>query len=78
MTLKRKAHSSPNICNTSPFQYLHQLGVLDLLPALLGTVTVPPAVVDELSVGRKNGVSLPDLSRLHWITVVDPVSAAAA
>jgi predicted nucleic acid-binding protein len=32
----------PNvICNTSPLQYLHQIGHLDLLPQLAGSVIVP-------------------------------------
>jgi predicted nucleic acid-binding protein len=36
------------ICNTSPLQYLHQLGWLEILPALTGRVIIPPAVADEL------------------------------
>ena len=50
------------ICNTSPLQYLHQLEELRLLPALVGKVIVPPAVVAELTVGRELGVSLPELT----------------
>jgi len=53
------------ICNTSPIQYLHQLGLLDLLPKLVKRVTVPPAVVEELAEGRAAGINLPDLR--HWI-----------
>ena len=30
------------ICNTSPIQYLHQLQLLRILPALAGRVIVPP------------------------------------
>ena len=37
------------ICDTSPLQYLHQLGRLDVLRRLVGRVVVPPAVVDELA-----------------------------
>ncbi len=33
------------ISNTSPLQYLHQAGLLDLLPRLFGRVIVPQAVV---------------------------------
>jgi len=44
------------ICNTSPLQYLHQLGLLHVLPALAGQVVVPPAVVDELAEGERNEV----------------------
>jgi hypothetical protein len=31
------------ICNTSPLQYLHQLGWLEILPVLTGRVVIPPA-----------------------------------
>lgn len=64
-------------CNTSPFQYLHQLGVLHLLPKLAGSVCIPPAVVEELAAGRKAGVDLPDPAQLDWVRVCRPVSAAA-
>lgn len=65
------------ICNTSPLQYLHQLGVLDILPKLVTTVTVPPAVQEELTAGRKLGLDLPDLQSLDWITVRRPSSSVA-
>jgi predicted nucleic acid-binding protein len=65
------------ICNTSPLQYLHQLGVLDVLPKLVTTVTVPPAVEDELAAGRKLGLHLPDLKNLDWIAVRRPLSSVA-
>jgi predicted nucleic acid-binding protein len=52
------------ICNTSPFQYLHQIGQLHILHALAGKIIVPPAVVEELAVGRVAGVDLPDLAQL--------------
>lgn len=58
-------------------QYLHQLGLLRLLPSLVERVTVPPAVVEELAVGRAMGINLPDLDALDWITIRRPVSAAA-
>jgi uncharacterized protein len=65
------------ISNTSPLQYLHQLGVLDVLRKLVTTVTVPPAVEDELTAGRKLGLNLPDLNSLDWIIVRRPSSSAA-
>jgi len=40
--------------------YLHQLDLLNLLPALVGSVTVPPAVVEELSEGQRLGINLPN------------------
>ena len=65
------------ICNTSPLQYLHQLGLLELLPSLAGSVTVPPAVGAELAAGRALGIDLPIIERLAWVIVRGPKSAAA-
>jgi predicted nucleic acid-binding protein len=64
-------------CDTSPLQYLHQLELLHVLPALTEGVIVPPAVVDELATGRALGVNLPDVAELDWISVRHPLSAAA-
>jgi uncharacterized protein len=57
------------ICNTSPLQYLHQIGVLEILPAIYGRILVPRAVVDEIGKGREAGVNLPDLATLNWIEI---------
>jgi predicted nucleic acid-binding protein len=65
------------VCDTSPLQYLYQIGMLDLLPHLTGKVIVPPTVVDEIAVGHTLGVMLPDLSTLEWIEVRHPVSEKA-
>lgn len=65
------------ICNTSPIQYLHQLELLHILPALTGGVIVPSAVEHELAVGRNLGVNLPDPKGLDWVTVRQPISAPA-
>lgn len=65
------------ICDTSPLQYLYQLGLLDILPALAEQVYVPPAVVEELAAGRDAGVSLPDPTELKWTTVRRPASEVA-
>ena len=62
------------ICNTSPLQYLYQIGRLDLLPRLVGRVIVPMAVVDELAVGRAAGLGLPDPAALDWVCIQHPVS----
>ncbi len=66
------------ICNTSPIQYLHQLGLLRILPALAGRVIVPPAVINELGEGRSLGMNLPDLAGLGWIEIRRPLSQRAA
>lgn len=63
------------VCNTSPIQYLHQLKLLDILPALADPVLVPPAVVAEIEVGRQRGVEVPDLASLAWVTVCPPAGA---
>lgn len=63
------------ICNTSPLQYLHQLGLLHLLSDLAGRIIVPSAVISELSAGRAQGVDLPIPEKLEWITIRAPVSA---
>jgi predicted nucleic acid-binding protein len=65
------------ISNTSPLQYLHQLGVLDILPKLVTTITVPSAVQDELSAGLPSGLNLPEIQYLDWITVRRPSSSVA-
>lgn len=43
------------ICDTSPLQYLHQIGLLYLLPSLFGTIQVPLAVAAEMGEGRRRG-----------------------
>lgn len=64
------------VCNTSPLQYLHQVGYLDLLPRLAGRIIIPPAVVDELREGRKAGIDLPQVSSLQWLEIRPPGSMA--
>jgi predicted nucleic acid-binding protein len=62
------------IVNTSPLQYLHQVGQLDLLSKLFGRIIVPETVVAELAAGRRLGVSLPEPSALEWIDCCSPAS----
>ena len=64
------------ICNTSPLQYLHQLRLLHLLPALAGTVIIPSAVAEELVAGQKLGIDVPEVDQLEWLTIRQPMSAA--
>jgi uncharacterized protein len=65
------------ICNTSPLQYLHQLELLHILPALTGGVIVPESVADELGEGISKGWNVPNLQNLSWITIRRPISAPA-
>jgi predicted nucleic acid-binding protein len=60
------------ICDTSPIQYLHQIGLLHLLAEFYARTIAPPAVVDELERGRVIGVDLPDLRALSWVTILAP------
>lgn len=65
------------ICDTSPIQYLYQAGLLDILPKLAQKIWVPPAVIEEISIGRKHNILLPDPNSLEWITIKRPVSELA-
>ena len=65
------------MCDTSAIQYLYQLELLHILPALADHVVVPPSVVEELEEGRASGVRLPDLTALDWVAVRRPASEAA-
>src|SRR3989442_13467197 len=65
------------IVNTSPLQYRHQTGLLHILPPLSRAVVVPPGVVDELQVGRKHGIDVPDLTAATWIEIRQPASTVA-
>lgn len=65
------------VCDTSPLQYLYRLDLLDLLPALAARIFVPPAVQEELSVGRSLGFNVPVVENLSWVTVRQPVSRQA-
>lgn len=65
------------ICNTSPLQYLHQLELLHILPSLVQRVTIPPAVVEELSEGRTRGYNIPDPTDLDWVVIQVPASTPA-
>lgn len=65
------------ICNTSPFQYLHQINQLHLLPALCDKIIIPPAVLNEIETGRLAAVNLPDLSQLDWLILRTPAGQSA-
>ena len=66
------------ICNTSPLQYLHQIGQISILPALAGSIIVPPAVLAELDAGIAKGLDLPQPENLKWVKIRVPISATAA
>ena len=57
------------VCNTTPLQYLHQIGCLHLLSDLYQPLIVPQAVVDELRQSELRGVDVPSLGALPWVNV---------
>ena len=57
------------IVNTSPLLYLHQVGYLELLQKLYGEVFTPPAVIEELAVGKNQGINVPDIHAIEWIYI---------
>lgn len=64
------------VSNTSPLLYLHQLGRIDLLPALYAQVLVPASVVEELAAGRAAGYDAPNVADLPWARVVSSPTLA--
>lgn len=64
------------IADTSPIQYLYQINQLTLLPTLYQQIKIPQAVADELAQGITQGVSLPDVASLSWITLCSIPSSA--
>jgi predicted nucleic acid-binding protein len=66
------------ICNTSPLQYLHQIGQLSIIPALVGSIIVPPAVLVELNAGIAKGLDLPQPEVYKWVRIQAPISAKAS
>ena len=57
------------IADTSPLQYLHQIGYLELLADFYRLVIVPYAVVAELRDGMQLGFNVPNMGQLCWAKV---------
>ena len=57
------------VSDTSPICYFARLGLLDAMRDLLGSVCVPPAVVEEIDVGRERIPELPDLRTVEWVSI---------
>lgn len=57
------------VADTSPLLYLARLGLLDLLPQLYGSVTVPTAVWRELTEYRPDAPGVAELRSSAWIAV---------
>ena len=65
-------HSEYVICNTTPLLYLHQLGLLHIIPAICENILIPPAVVIELNAGKEQGVDVPDVAKILVDTGKEP------
>ncbi len=64
------------VSDTSPLQYLFQCDLIDLLPALFGSVVIPTAVASEISEARARGFSLPAIEALTWARLRTPRESA--
>lgn len=58
------------VVNTSPLLYLHQVNQLTLLHRLYQRIHVPNAVSQELEIGRSQGIDVPNLTDMTWISSV--------
>jgi predicted nucleic acid-binding protein len=59
-------------------QYLHQIGLIHILPGLISSIQIPPAVVHELAAGRALGVDVPDPANLAWVMIQTPTAVLPA
>jgi predicted nucleic acid-binding protein len=59
------------VSNTSPLYYLHQIGCVDVMRDLFGTVYTTPQVVAELNAGKRQGLDIPKVSEIEWIIIRD-------
>ena len=57
------------ISNTSPVYYLHQIGYLEILRDIYGTVLIPPGIEQELEAGGAKGLDVPDIAETAWLEV---------
>lgn len=44
---------------------------------LFGEIVTTPAVLYELEAGRENGVDVPDIASLSWVTIQTPQASKA-
>jgi predicted nucleic acid-binding protein len=59
------------VSNTSPLYYLHQIGCVDVMRDLFGTVYTTPQVVAELNAGKRQGLDIPKVSEIEWMIIRD-------
>lgn len=63
------ASLQPVVSNTTPLISLGEIGLLDVLRQLYGTVVIPPTVLAEYQRGRAAHLQRPDLQGISWVTV---------
>jgi predicted nucleic acid-binding protein len=68
--------NSQVIVNTSPLLYLHQVGCLELLQCLYSQILTPPAVIEELAIGKNQGIDVPNIQEIEWI-LITPVKSVS-
>ena len=56
------------VSNSSPLICLSAIGLLDLLPALYGTIHIPDAVYDEVVLNGAGRAGAQNIARVSWIT----------
>lgn len=59
------------IFNTSPIQYIYQIGLIHILEELYRKVYVPNEVSDEIEKGIYEGVDLPDIRHAGFVEILD-------
>ncbi len=64
------------IINTSPIQYLHQLGLISILNSLYGKVHLPEEVSEEIEQGKLEGINLPDINSLEFVNILPKQGSA--
>jgi len=61
--------SLPVVSNTTPLITLGEIGLLDVLRQIYGSVLIPPTVLDEYQRGRAKHPQRPDLQGVPWVLV---------
>ena len=57
------------IVNTSPIQYLYQLGQIELLQILYGDILLPFYVKEEIDTGLEYNLELPIIEKYSWMKI---------
>ena len=58
------------VSNTSPLIALTEIGLLSLIPQLYGTITLPGAVFDEITVAGAGAPGADEIREAGWVTTV--------